>query len=424
VGRHRHAVTVRADGLGAVLGPLLNDPRVVAAALVDVDSGMLLDACAPPRVTSGETGAGAAGGPAAATIADGSPGADVELIGAGHAELIRVAMALPGRPGPAPDGDELLVSAGPTWHHLLRAVPDPHGDRLVLSVVVDGSRRFAERVRRRLRRIGTDALTAGPTVVRRPGTGGWATPTVAGPPPAPQLPAPPMPTPPVVTAPIPVLPIRTRSDPLPARRAEPVERFPPDDRPGVLPGRTSGDGPLAGRAPSGWNGGFGVDAAPDQADGRPGSLFEPSRPGPAAPGSPGPRGGARGPAPRPPAPFPQPPLAAPPGPPVPAALGRLPGHPIGRRPGGDPSGAPVAAPVAAVVQPVPSLFTPGADLHGAAVDGVGGPDPGHRDRTAQVGTDDPAAASGPGEGRVTGDDPWPDPRPPAPPSALPPGRSG
>src|SRR4051795_12445190 len=74
VGRHRHAVTVRADGLGVVLGPLLNDPRVVLAALVDVDSGMVLDACTPDR-------------PGAQYW-----GADLEMAGAGHAELARVAL--------------------------------------------------------------------------------------------------------------------------------------------------------------------------------------------------------------------------------------------------------------------------------------------------------------------------------------------
>ncbi|HZG89899.1 MAG TPA: hypothetical protein VEZ42_06765, partial [Pseudonocardia sp.] len=98
---------------------------------------------------------------------------DLELVGAAHAELARLAFTLPGRPEPV---DELVVSAGPQRHHLLRAVPDPHGDRLVLSVVVSGSRRSAERARRRLRAVPVDALTAGPTVVRRPGVGGWSAP--------------------------------------------------------------------------------------------------------------------------------------------------------------------------------------------------------------------------------------------------------
>jgi hypothetical protein len=155
---------VRADGLAAVLGPLLNDPRIVLAALVDVDSGMVLDACTPE-------------GPQARF-----QGADLEMTGAGHAELARVALALPGRAGPTPAGDELVVSAGPDRHHLVLALPDPHGGRLVLSVVVDGPRRLALRVLRRLRAVPAETLTAGPTVVRRPGVGGWVTPLDPPPP--------------------------------------------------------------------------------------------------------------------------------------------------------------------------------------------------------------------------------------------------
>ena len=37
-------VNVRADGIAVVLGPLLRDERIIAAALVDVESGMVLDA--------------------------------------------------------------------------------------------------------------------------------------------------------------------------------------------------------------------------------------------------------------------------------------------------------------------------------------------------------------------------------------------
>ena len=68
-------VNVRADGIAVVLGPLLRDARIVAAALVDVDSGMVLDAWsaageAPPRPP------------------------DLELLGAQHAEIVRSALAL------------------------------------------------------------------------------------------------------------------------------------------------------------------------------------------------------------------------------------------------------------------------------------------------------------------------------------------
>ena len=75
MGRHRHVVNVRADGIAVVLGPLLGDVRITAAALVDVDSGMVLDAWS-------------ADGP------DGPGGPDLELIGAQHAEVVRCALAL------------------------------------------------------------------------------------------------------------------------------------------------------------------------------------------------------------------------------------------------------------------------------------------------------------------------------------------
>ena len=180
MGRHRHAVNVRADGLATVLGPLLRDPRVRAATLVDVDSGMVLDACA---------GEGAAG--------DGA-GGDLEMLGAGHAELVRVVLALLAGPE-----CEVVVGAGGSRHHVARVVPDPHGDRLALSVVVDGPRRAVERARKRLRQVSAAAITAGPTTTRRPVPGGWplpppqqprALPSTAGMPP-PGMPPPGMPLP-------------------------------------------------------------------------------------------------------------------------------------------------------------------------------------------------------------------------------------
>jgi hypothetical protein len=145
VARHRHTVNVRADGLQAVLGPLLRDRRVVTAVLVDVGSGMVLDAW------SSHLGR-----------------AELEVLGAGHAELVRTAR---GGPVPVPDlpGCEVVVSHGDGWHHVVRTVPDPHGDDLALAVVVAGGRRVLERARRRLRVVSTPALTAGPTMSRRPG---------------------------------------------------------------------------------------------------------------------------------------------------------------------------------------------------------------------------------------------------------------
>lgn len=141
MGRHRHAINVRADGLAAVLGPLLRDPRIRVATLVDVDSGMVLDAC------------GAA--------------PDLEVLGASQAELVRIALGLLAAPT-----CEVVVEAGGERHHIVRVVPDPHGGRLALSVVVDGSRRAVERTRRRLREVSDAALTAGPTMSRRPVVGG------------------------------------------------------------------------------------------------------------------------------------------------------------------------------------------------------------------------------------------------------------
>ncbi|GAA3235707.1 hypothetical protein GCM10017691_33300 [Pseudonocardia petroleophila] len=140
--RHRHTVNVRADGLRAVLGPLLRDRRVVTAVLVDVDSGMVLDAWSSHL---GRT--------------------ELELLGAGHAELVRTARG--GARGPD-QGCEVVVSHGDDWHHVVRTVPDPHGDHLALAVVVAGRRRVLERARRRLRVVSTPALTAGPTMSRRP----------------------------------------------------------------------------------------------------------------------------------------------------------------------------------------------------------------------------------------------------------------
>ena len=103
-------VNVRADGIAVVLGPLLRDVRIVAAALVDVDSGMVLDAWS-----------------AAATDATtGSP--DLELIGAQHAEIVRTALALlhswPAGGG-APGTCEVVLGADGGARHLLRTVPDP-----------------------------------------------------------------------------------------------------------------------------------------------------------------------------------------------------------------------------------------------------------------------------------------------------------
>ena len=151
MGRHRHVVNVRADGIAVVLGPLLRDVRIVAAALVDVDSGMVLDAWS------------------AAGAGDRAP--DLELIGAQHAEIVRTALALlrtwPAAGG-APGTCEVVLGADGGARHLLRTVPDPLGDRLALAVVVNGPQRVLDRVRKRLQAVSVDALTAGPSMTRRP----------------------------------------------------------------------------------------------------------------------------------------------------------------------------------------------------------------------------------------------------------------
>lgn len=176
MGRHRHAVAVRTDGLAAVLGPLFFDPRIRSAALLDVDSGMVLDVCGPDTAV-GRTGRGV---PAAHDHRD-------EVRGAAHAELVRIALALApnagGRLG-------LVLEAGPD-RHVLRTVADPHGGRLALSVVVRGPDRAVRRVRKLLEEVSDAALTAGPSTAVRPGSTGWAaTPVTPAPPPAHPAPAP------------------------------------------------------------------------------------------------------------------------------------------------------------------------------------------------------------------------------------------
>jgi hypothetical protein len=161
-------VNVRADGIAVVLGPLLSDARITAAALVDVDSGMVLDAWSAP---------GPGGDPAdPADPAVGAP--DLEMLGAQHAEVVRCALALlaayPHPGGSRADACEVVLGTDGGHQHLLRTVPDPHGDRLALAVVVDGPPRVLDRVRKRLRSVSVDALTAGPSMTRRPVFGGWS----------------------------------------------------------------------------------------------------------------------------------------------------------------------------------------------------------------------------------------------------------
>ncbi len=157
--RHRHTVNVRADGLQAVLGPLAGDRRILGAVLADVDSGMVLDAWSSTWSRS-----------------------DIELVGAVHAEIVRVAL---GSSDQAAGALEVVLSRLDGRHDVLRTVADPHGDRLALSVVVVGPRRVLRRTRRRLRVVSESALTAGPSMARRPGAAGWVPGAAPAPPPPP-----------------------------------------------------------------------------------------------------------------------------------------------------------------------------------------------------------------------------------------------
>jgi hypothetical protein len=195
VARHRRPVNVRDDGLTAVLGPLVTVGGVERAVLLDVDSGMVLDAWAcgeaPQSAGSEETvpggGArpgigslwrsrGAVGRPAGTDGDTAVAGGDVEAFGARHADLVRALLALPGSP---PAELSLVVD---DRHHLLRCVADPAGGRLALAVVVVGSPWVVRRVRRHLRQLPDAGLTTGPWLLT------WA----VGPPPTPWPPAEPV----------------------------------------------------------------------------------------------------------------------------------------------------------------------------------------------------------------------------------------
>ena len=125
--------------------------------LVDVESGMLLDAWARDGI------------------------GDVDTLGAAHADTVKALLAA----GPA--AAELVLSEDDRRHHVMRSVADPAGGRLVLAVVVGGSPRLIRRVRRGLRLIPEESLTAGPEVV--PDEHDAPLPFAAAPPPGPEVPA-------------------------------------------------------------------------------------------------------------------------------------------------------------------------------------------------------------------------------------------
>jgi len=243
VARHRRPVNVRDDGLTAVLGPLITVGGVERAVLLDVDSGMVLDAWARGEASSSDsalsgTGSpdhGPASGPGSAQSDETVP--DGAMFGAGSAHGLgpdpggapsgpaRSDETVPGgvaRPGfgslwrslrgdppfdPGADRTEtpgdveafgarhadlvralLALPGSPPAelslvvddrHHLLRCVADPAGGRLALAVVVAGSPWVVRRVRRHLRQLPDAGLTTGPWLLT------WA----VGPPPTPWPPA-------------------------------------------------------------------------------------------------------------------------------------------------------------------------------------------------------------------------------------------
>lgn len=149
MGRHRYTACVRSDGLLATVGPLLDRRRVVAATLVDISSGFLLDGYSHDTALS-----------------------DLELLGAAHADLARTAAVLAAST-PGGGGAEVVLSRDDGYHHVLRPVVDPHEDLLALTVVVLGTHRHAVRARRQLRQVSIPGLTAGPAIDRRLFGGTW-----------------------------------------------------------------------------------------------------------------------------------------------------------------------------------------------------------------------------------------------------------
>ncbi|NMI01635.1 hypothetical protein HF526_30695, partial [Pseudonocardia sp. K10HN5] len=126
-------------GLEASLGRLVHDSRVIAAALVDYDSGMALQTYAAERSR-----------------------VDLEYASAGHAELVRTAVDTFRSLLPASPPTEIVVSHRDRLHHLMRPVPDPLGDRLVLTLLVSGPERGLRRIQRRLRAVDLSSLAPRP----------------------------------------------------------------------------------------------------------------------------------------------------------------------------------------------------------------------------------------------------------------------
>ncbi|MCW0211955.1 MAG: hypothetical protein OJJ54_01210, partial [Pseudonocardia sp.] len=161
--------------LRAAARDLVRSSAVLACTLVDAGSGMLLDAHVTGRVPGGTD--------------------ELENLAAAQVELVRAAEDVRARAAWAGAPSEIVMAQGSGLFHLVRALPDPYGDGLVLAVLVAAPERNLRRVRRKLDRIDPGAL-----VPRRPVAP--PTPVPPGPAPAsgtssepsvPQVPAAPLP---------------------------------------------------------------------------------------------------------------------------------------------------------------------------------------------------------------------------------------
>ncbi|NMH95661.1 hypothetical protein HF519_29855, partial [Pseudonocardia bannensis] len=121
--------------LQSALGGVLRDAGVLAAALVDIDSGMALE-----------------------TYASGHWRVDPEVVAAGQADIVRATVDTMRSSLPVGPPTEVVVNHRDHLYHVLQTVPDPCGDRLALALVVSGPARSLRRVRRRLRRVDPAAL--------------------------------------------------------------------------------------------------------------------------------------------------------------------------------------------------------------------------------------------------------------------------
>lgn len=180
------------DAPVAALRRIVGLPGVLAAAVVDVDSGLPLLVEASPECRL-----------------------DLELVTAGQADLLRAALGVFRTLYRAGPPTRLVVSHGERLHHLVRSVADPFGDRLALAVLVCGRARALRRLVRHVGRLSDAALVPPPIPLRGPHA---ASPSQT---PAPDAPAPvPAPAP---GAPLPVLaPAPGPPAPAPPRPAAPV----------------------------------------------------------------------------------------------------------------------------------------------------------------------------------------------------------